>query len=60
MTIWNEKEKICHIEDKRGDTVFDGDTLYDVTQGSIPGRGTHNDSDDHYNGGPMSLDPNSM
>ena len=25
--------------------------------GSIPGWGLHSDSDDHYNGGPMSLDP---
>ena len=24
---------------------------------SIPGRGIHSDSDDHYNGGPVSLDP---
>ena len=28
-----------------------------VNPGSIPGRGIHSDSDDHYNGGPVSLDP---
>ena len=27
-----------------------------VNLGSIPG-GIHSDSDDHYNGGPVSLDP---
>ena len=28
-----------------------------VNPGSIPGRGIHSDLDDHYYGGPVSLDP---
>ena len=27
-----------------------------INPGSIPGRGIHSDWDDHYNGGPVSLD----
>ena len=30
--------------------------LHTVNPGSILGRGIHSDLDDHYNGGPVSLD----
>ena len=32
-------------------------TWLTVNLGSIPGRGIHSDLDDHYNGSPVSLDP---
>ena len=49
--------KYHHLSIPSGGVVGNMLASHAVNPGSIPGRGIHSDSDDHYNGGPVSLDP---
>ena len=49
--------RFCSFLYPPGGRVGNTLTWHAINPGSVPGRGIHSDSDDHYNSGPVSLDP---